>query len=360
MTAHPSIRPNPGILDIQAYVGGASKVDGANRTVKLSANENPFGPSPKAIEAYKAGADSLHRYPGTGAELRQAIADVHGLEADQIVCGAGSDEIIALLIKAYVGVDDEVLYPEHGFTMFRLSTLSAGGKPITAPETNMTTDVDALIERIGPRTKIIFVANPNNPTGTMVGRAALEKLADALPPHTLMVIDGAYAEYLRPEETDGAVDIIRARENVVMTRTFSKIHGLAAVRLGWCYGPTHVIDVLNRVRGPFNVTAAAQAAGEAAIRDQAYVEHCRVTNEVWRDWLTKEVRAAGFEVTPSMGNFILVHTGDQTDAMDNALKARGLIIRRVGEYGLHEHLRISIGDEQSCKDVAETIRSLGS
>ncbi|MEM7060787.1 MAG: histidinol-phosphate transaminase [Pseudomonadota bacterium] len=358
MNAHPTIRPNPGVLDIKAYVGGASKVEGANRTVKLSANENPFGPSPKAIEAYRAGADSLHRYPGTGAELRQAIADVHGLEADRIVCGAGSDEIIALLIKAYVGVGEEVLYPEHGFTMFRLSTLAAGGTPVTAPETDMTADVDALIERIGPKTKIIFVANPNNPTGTMVGRAELELLADALPPHTLLVIDGAYAEYLRPEESDGAVEIVRARDNVVMTRTFSKIHGLAALRLGWCYGPSHVIDVLNRVRGPFNVTASAQAAGEAAMRDQAYVDDCRVTNEVWRDWLTKEVRAAGFQVTSSMGNFILVHSDDRTDDMDAALKARGLIVRRVGEYGLHAHLRISVGDEQSCREVAETIRSI--
>ena len=360
MTAHPTIRPNPRVLDIEAYVGGASKVDGANRTVKLSANENPFGPSPKAIEAFKANADTLHRYPGTGAELRQAIAEVHGLEAEQIVCGAGSDELIALLITAYVSEGDEVLYSEHGFTMFRLSTLAASGTPVAAPETDMTTNVDSLIAHLTDKTKIVFVANPNNPTGTMIGRAELERLADALPPQTLLVIDGAYAEYLRPEEDDGAVDIIRARQNVLMTRTFSKIHGLAAVRLGWCYGPQHVIDVLNRVRGPFNVTAPAQAAGEAAIRDQAYVEDCRVTNEVWRDWLTKEIRAAGFEVTPSYGNFILVHTGDQTDAVDAALKARGLIVRRVDEYGLYEHLRMSIGDEQSCRDVAATMRAMGS
>lgn len=358
MTAHTTIRPNPGILDIEAYVGGASKIAGANRTIKLSANENPLGPSPKAIEAYRDLAETLHRYPGTGLELRQAIADVHGLDADKIVCGAGSDEIIALLIKAYVGAGEEVLYPEHGFTMFRLSTLAAGGVPLTAPETGLTTDVDALIDRMGSKTKIVFVANPNNPTGTMIGADALRRLADALPPHTLLVLDGAYAEYLSPSETDGAVDIVRERDNVVMTRTFSKIHGLAALRLGWCYGPSHVIDVLNRVRGPFNVTLPAQAAGEAAIRDQSYVDHCRITNEVWRDWLTKEVKAAGFDVTPSFANFILVHTGDRKDEVDQALKARGLVVRRVDEYGLHQHLRVSVGDETACRDVAQVFRSL--
>ena len=354
MSVHPTIRPNPGILEIAPYVGGASKLDGANRTIKLSANENPFGPSPKAAEAYRAMAEHLHMYPGTGAELRTAIAEVHGLEAEQIVCGAGSDEIIALLINAYVAEGDEVLYTEHGFTMFRLSTLAASGLPVAAPETDLTTDVDSLIARLSDRTKLVFVANPNNPTGTMIGQAELTRLADALPPQALLVIDGAYAEYLGPGETDGAVDIVRSRENVIMTRTFSKIHGLAAVRLGWCYGPQHVIDVLNRVRGPFNVTAAAQAAGEAAIRDVEYVEHCRITNEAWRDWLTKQIQSK-FPVTPSMGNFILVHTGDDTDGVDSALKARGLIVRRVAEYGLHHHLRISIGDEAACRAVAEVI-----
>ncbi|MEM9138592.1 MAG: histidinol-phosphate transaminase [Pseudomonadota bacterium] len=358
MTAHQTIRPNPGILDIEAYVGGASTLAGANRTIKLSANENPLGPSPKAMAAYRDLADTLHRYPGTGLELREAIADVHGLDAAQIVCGAGSDEIIALLIKAYVGVGEEVLYPEHGFTMFRLSTMAVGGRPMTAPEANLTTDIDALIDRLGPKTKIVFVANPNNPTGTMIGGDGLRRLADALPAHTLLVLDGAYAEYLSPTESDGAIDIVRERDNVVMTRTFSKIHGLAALRLGWCYGPPHVIDVLNRIRGPFNVTLPAQAAGEAAIRDQGYVEHCRITNEVWRDWLTKEVRASGFDVTPSHANFILVRTGAETDAVDQALKARGLIARRVDEYGLHEHIRISIGDESACRDVAQVFRSL--
>lgn len=354
MSVHPTIQPNPGILDIAPYVGGASQIDGANRTVKLSANENPFGPSPKAIEAYRALADHLHLYPGTGAELRQAIADVHGLEAERIVCGAGSDEIISLLINGYVTEGDEVLYPEHGFTMFRLSTMAASGTPVAAPETDLTTNVDSLIERLNDRTKLVFVANPNNPTGTMVGQAELTRLADAMPSQALLVLDGAYAEYLSPEETDGAVDLVRGRENVVMTRTFSKIHGLAALRLGWCYAPQHVIDVLNRIRGPFNVTAAAQAAGEAAIRDLDYVEHCRITNEVWRDWLTKQI-SARFPVTPSLGNFILVHTGADTDGVDAALKARGLIVRRTNEYGLTQHLRISIGDEAACRAVAEVV-----
>lgn len=351
------IRPRPGIMDIAPYVGGAATVDGANRAIKLSANENPYGPSRKAIDAYRGRADELGVYPESHAPLARAIGEVHGLEPHRIVVGNGSDELIALLTKAYSGPGDEVLFSQHGFLMYRLSALAAGATPVTAPETKLTTDVDAMIAAMTERTTLVFVANPNNPTGTMIGNEDLSRLADALPPRALMVIDAAYAEYLRPSDRDGAAALAHERENVAMTRTFSKIYGLAALRLGWLYGPEHVVDVLHRVRGPFNVTVPALAAGEAAVRDQEWVEHCRVTNEVWRDWLAREIRDAGLPVVPSKGNFLLVEAGDRTSDLDQHLKSRGLIARRVDGYGLPGHLRISIGDEEACRLVAEAVHA---
>jgi histidinol-phosphate aminotransferase len=369
MTAHPTICPRPGVLDIAPYVGGESTAPGANRVIKLSSNENPSGPSPKAFDAYLESVKGLALYPDGGhLALRRAIAEVHGLEVDRIVCGAGSDELIALLCKAYAGAGDEVLYSRHGFLMYKLSALAAGATPVTAPERDLTTDVDAMIAALTERTRLVFVANPNNPTGTMVSGAEIARLADALPPRALLVLDAAYAEYVRRPGHDGPHDggphdggaaLVRARDNVVMTRTFSKIHGLAALRLGWAYAPEHVIDVLNRVRGPFNVASPALAAGEAAIRDVDYAAHCSVTNEVWRDWLTKEIRSVGFGVTPSQGNFILVDTGGRAPDVDTHLKSRGLIVRRMDSYGLPGHLRISIGDEEGCRAVADALRGFG-
>ena len=360
MTAHPTIQPRPGVLAISPYVGGESGVPGANRGIKLSSNENPFGPSPKAREAYLAAGETLELYPDGGhLALREAIASAHGLEAGRITCGAGSDELIALLCKAYAGAGDEVLYSQHGFLMYKISALSCGATPVTAPERDLTADVDAMIAALTPRTRLVFIANPNNPTGTMIPESEVARLAAALPPQALLVLDAAYAEYVRLPGHDGGAALVRARDNVVMTRTFSKIHGLAALRLGWAYGPDHVIDVLNRVRGPFNVAAPALAAGAAAIRDADYAEHCAITNEVWRDWLSKEIRAAGFGVTPSHGNFILVECGPRTPEVDAFLKSRGLIVRRMEGYGLPGHLRITVGDEEGCRAVAHALRSFG-
>lgn len=355
MTAHPSIRPREGVMAIAPYQGGAATIAGVNRAIKLSSNENPFGPSPRAREAYLGAADGLALYPDGGAAvLRRAIAKAHGLEAGRIVCGAGSDELIALLARAYAGPGDEVLYSAHGFLMYRLSALAAGATPVAAPERELTADVDALIAHLSARTRLVFLANPNNPTGTMLPGAELARLADALPERALLVVDAAYAEYVRGY--DGGAALAAARENVVMLRTFSKIHGLAALRLGWAFGPAHVIDVLNRVRGPFNVSAPALAAGAQAVQDRDYVEHCAITNEVWRDWLTKELRAAGFGVQPSHGNFVLVDTGDRAEAVDRHLAGRGLIVRRMDGYGLPGHLRITIGDAAACRAVADAMR----
>ncbi len=360
MPAHPMIRPRPGVLDITPYVGGESAAPGANRVVKLSSNENPLGPSPKAFDAYIDAAKTLALYPDGGHHaLRRAIAEVHGLEAERIVCGAGSDEIIALLCKAYAGPGDEVLHSAHGFLMYRLSAMAAGATPVAVPERDLTADVDALIGALSERTRLVFLANPNNPTGTMVAAEALDRLAGTLPPQALLVIDAAYAEYVREPGHDGGAALVEARDNVVMTRTFSKIYGLAALRLGWAYAPEHVIDVMNRVRGPFNVTAPALGCGEAAMRDRDYVEHCAVNNEAWREWLAKELREAGFPVTPSHANFLLVETGARTADADAWLKRRGLIARRVDAYGLPGHLRISVGDENACRAVAEAMRELG-
>ena len=360
MSAHPTIRPRPGVLEITPYVGGESAAPGANRVIKLSSNENPLGPSPKAFDAYIDAAKGLAVYPDGGhLALRRAIAEMHGLEADRLVCGAGSDEIIALLCKAYAGPGDEVLHSAHGFLMYRLSALAAGATPVTAPERELTADVDALVGALTERTRLVFLANPNNPTGTKVAAADLDRLAAALPPQALLVIDAAYAEYVREADYDSGIALVQARDNVVMTRTFSKIYGLASLRLGWAYAPEHVIDVLNRVRGPFNVTGPALACGEAAVRDRDYVEHCAVTNEAWRDWLAKELREAGFPVTPSAANFLLVETGARTADADAWLKRRGLIARRVDAYGLPGHLRITVGDEGACRAVAEAMRELG-
>ncbi|MEM6905828.1 MAG: histidinol-phosphate transaminase, partial [Pseudomonadota bacterium] len=275
--AQPAIQPRPGILEIAPYVGGAAHAEGVAKVHKLSSNENPLGPSPLAKAAYTAAGRHLELYPDGGHEaLRRAIGEVYDLPPEQLVCGSGSDEIIALLCRAYAGQGDEVLYSAHGFLMYKLSALSSGATPVTAPERALTTDVDALIAAMTERTRLVFVANPNNPTGTMVSDAEIERLADALPPQAMLVIDSAYAEYV--PGSDGGAGLVAARENVVMTRTFSKIYGLGALRLGWAYAPAHVIDVMNRVRGPFNVTAPALAAGEAAIRDQGWVAACVEAN----------------------------------------------------------------------------------
>jgi histidinol-phosphate aminotransferase len=352
---HPAIRPKAGILDIAPYVGGQSAIPGANRVVKLSSNENPHGPSPRALEAFGAEADRLAAYPDGGhARLRAAIAEVHGLDPGRILCGNGSDECLALLAQAYAGPGDEVIHTEHGFGLYRINALMVGATPVEVPERDLATDADAILAACTERTRLIYLANPNNPTGTMIGRAALARLAENIPPQALLVLDGAYAEYVREADYDAGVSLVEARDNVVMTRTYSKIHGLAALRLGWMYGPAHVIDALSRFRPPFNVNSPALAAGEAAMRDVEHVDRCAVLNEVWRDWLAKKLAALGLPCTPSQANFLLADFGspERAEAADAHLKARGLIVRRTASYKLPGHLRITVGDEPACRAVA--------
>lgn len=350
--------PQPGILQIALYVGGEAHLPGVAAPLKLSSNENPLGPSPAARAAFSASADSLHRYPDSGhAALRAAIAEVHGLDPARIICGAGSDEIIAFLCQAFAGPGDEVIHTEHGFAMYRISALAVGATPVEVAERERVTDVDAILAACTPRTRLVFIANPNNPTGTMIGAEAVARLADGLPGGCLLVLDGAYAEFVPGFDAGGA--LVEARENVVMTRTFSKIYGLGALRVGWGYGPQPVIDVLNRIRGPFNLSTPALAAAEAAVRDRDWVAHCQAETIRWRQWLVGELAALGILSDESHANFALARFRDAGEAVaaDTALRAAGILVRRVANYGLPAALRITVGDGPACKRVVAALRA---
>ncbi|MCA0855359.1 histidinol-phosphate transaminase [Phaeobacter italicus] len=351
------IAPQPGIMDIALYEGGAAHVKGMSNVTKLSSNENPLGPSPKAIEAMQAAVAQMHRYPSSDhASLRGAIGDVYGLPAEQIICGAGSDEIIAFLCQAYAGPGDEVLFTEHGFAMYRISALAAGATPVEVHERERVTDVDALIEGCTDRTRLVFIANPNNPTGTMISTAELARLADGIPKQAILVLDGAYAEYV--EGYDAGASLVASRDNVVMTRTFSKIYGLGGARVGWGYAPKPIIDVLNRIRGPFNLSSTALAAAEAAVRDTAYTEHCRKENATWRSWLAEALAELGIPSDTSCANFILARfaSAQEAESCDAYLQSRGLIVRRVAGYKLPAALRMTVGDEASCRALAAAVK----
>ncbi|PIB25834.1 histidinol-phosphate transaminase [Amylibacter kogurei] len=350
------IIPRPGIMDIELYVGGKGHLDGVENVVKLSSNENPLGPSPKAIAAYREESKYLNIYPSSDhSNLRDAIAHVHGLDAKRIICGNGSDEIITFLTQAFAGEGDEVVFTEHGFLMYKVCTLAAGATPVVVSETNRTTDVDAILAACNENTKLVFIANPNNPTGTMIDAAEVERLADGLPSQTLLVLDGAYAEFV--DGFDGGASLIDQRDNIIMTRTFSKIYGLGGLRLGWAYAPQNIIDILGRLRGPFNVNSAALTAGLAAMNDQEYVNNCRTENAKWRDWLADELANAGMSSDVSFANFILVRFADEAeaDSANEALQQNGLLVRAVKGYNLPDCLRITIGKGVDCKRVASVL-----
>lgn len=344
MSKHPA--PKSGIMEISPYVGGKSKVDGAQRVIKLSSNENPWGPSPKATKAYAELANELNRYPDGGhGALRAAISEVTGFAENELICGSGSDELLGLTVHAYAGAGDEVLFTEHGFLMYRIYTLGNGATPVTAPESNLTADIDALLKAVTPKTKIVFLANPNNPTGTVIPFSEVKRLRDGLREDIVLGLDAAYAEYLEHADYDAGHSLVNDT-NTIVFHTFSKIYGLPGLRLGWAHGPAHIVDVLNRVRSPFNVNSPALAAGIAAIRDQAYVKQMRDKNRAEQARVSDAIRAYGYNVVPSVTNFILVHFGNDAAAVNQHLMSRGLIVREVGNYGLPEFLRISIGTEE--------------
>lgn len=343
-------QPQPGILGITPYKGGEGAVPGVADVRKLSSNESPLGPSPKAAAAYAALATELHRYPdGASDALRQAIAKHHGLDPERIVCGNGSDELIGLITAAFAGPGDEVVYSQHGFLMYPIAAMAHGAKPVVAPEKNLTADVDALIAAVTPKTKIVFLANPNNPTGTYLPAAEVKRLRAGLLPHVLLVIDAAYAEYVTRNDYSAGVELVDAGDNTVMTRTFSKIYGLAALRIGWMYAPTNIVDIINRTRGPFNVNAAAQVTAVAALADVGHIDAARTHNDIWLPKLTEGIRALGLEVAPSVGNFLLIRFGKapkDAAAADAFLRGRGLVLRGMAAYGLADCLRLTIGTEE--------------
>ena len=355
-----TVQPREGLLNIRPYKPGAAEAPGVENPVKLSSNENALGCSEKASAAFQASADQLHIYPDGGAtRLREAIAKAEGLEAERIVCGAGSDELLQLLGKAYLNPGDKVVQSQYGFLVYKLVAMQSLAELVVAPETGYRTDVDAIIEAAGDDAKIVFVANPNNPTGTYIPASEITRLRDALPDETLLVLDSAYAEFVEDPDYEAGIELARTRDNVVMTRTFSKIHGLAALRLGWAYGDPSIIDVLHRVRGPFNVNLPAIEAGIAAIEDADFVRRSIAHNTQWVDFLRQQIGGLGLEVTPSVCNFVLVHfpeSGDKTapDA-DAYLTSQGLIVRRLEPYGLPHALRITIGKEDENRRLAEAL-----
>lgn len=339
--------PQPGLMDIALYKGGESKIAGRDDALKLSANENPYGPNPAALAAYTAAAGDLHRYPPTDhSPLANAIAEVHGLEPERIICGVGSDEIIHFLCQCYAGPGTEVIHTRHGFAMYQISAQAAGATPVEADESNRTVDVDAILGQVTDATRLVFIANPANPAGTMLGDNALTRLADSLPSNVILVLDGAYAEFA--DGYDGGAELARTRPNVVMTRTFSKLYGLGGLRVGWAYGPEEIIDVLLRIRGPFNLSAAQLAAAEAAVRDRDWANAIATANASERARLQKALAGVGIPSDRSHANFVLARFRDADDAKaaDAHLRSAGIIVRYVANYGFPDALRITIGTPQ--------------
>lgn len=349
-------RPRPEVLRAQPYVAGESAVVGVNRVVTLSANEGAFGPPPAAMAAYARAAGELHRYPeGSSAGLRRAIGGRFGLDPERIVCGAGSDELISLLCQTYAGPGAEIVMSRHGFTMYEIAGKLAGASVVKAPERRLTADVDAMLACVSPATRLVFLANPNNPTGSLLPASEVERLRAGLPPEVLLVLDAAYAEYVDRPDYDAGAALVDAGENTVMTRTFSKIFGMGGVRLGWAYAPAAVADALNRARGPFNVGRPAQEAGVAALAEPGWLERSRAHNARARAWLAAGLERAGLRVWPSEANFLLVDFGDagRAEAADHFLRARGVVVRSTRGYGLPDCLRVTIGTDEECALVVE-------
>jgi len=339
-------------MNLNPYIPGDSHTYGAGKIYNLSANENPLGASDKVCQALAEASRNIASYPDGGAnELRQAIARKYGLNAEQIICGNGSDELISLLANTYIREGDEAIYSQHGFIVYPIAITAAGGRPVVAPEKDLKTDVDAILAKVSPKTRLVFLANPNNPTGSYLPFDEVVRLQKGLPSHVLLVLDAAYAEYVSRNDYAAGIELVSSSSNVVMTRTFSKIYGLAGLRLGWLFAPSHIIDILNRVRAPYNINSMALAAGIAAIHDDEHIMKSVVHNARWIDTLSQELSALGLVVTPSVCNFLLVHfpekSGKSAREADRYLRSHGLIPRMMTSYGLPEALRISIGTEEA-------------
>jgi histidinol-phosphate aminotransferase len=357
-------QPKSWIMDIAPYVPGRSTTDDGAKAAKLSSNENPLGTSKEAAAAFAAEKTSLERYPdASAADLREAIAVRYGLDPARIIYGTGSDEVLHLIAGAYAGPGDEVIFVRYGFAVYEIATRRVGAVPVIAPDADYATDVDTIVACVTERTRIVFLANPNNPTGTFASREQIARLHKALPPQVMLVIDQAYAEYLEPADDDGGLALAMSQPNVIVTRTFSKIFGLAAERIGWGYGPADAVAAMHRIRAPFNITIAGQKAAIAALGAQGFVDHSRAHNGQWRAWLADEIAKlgnAGLRVVPSKANFLLVlFEGKLTaEAAYKALMAHGYIVRWLPGQKLAHGLRISIGTEDETRGLAAALRRI--
>jgi histidinol-phosphate aminotransferase len=357
-----SPQPLSGLKNIAPYVGGESEITGFDRVIKLASNEGAFGPSPKTLEALNAIGGDFHRYPdGDCNEIRDLLAVKNQLPKDNIICGAGSDELISLLCRSYAGPGDEILYSAHGFAMYPIYGRTVGATVVGAPENGITVDVDQLLAHVTDKTKLLFIANPNNPTGTYIPISEVQRLIDGLRKDVLLVLDSAYSEFVdRDDYSDGA-EFVTANDNVVVLRTFSKIYGMGGLRLGWAYAPDGVIDILNRMRSPFNVAYPAMVAGVAAIQDEEFLKMSQEHNKKWLKWTTDSIRALGLEVPDSVCNFVIVRFPEDkgknatAESADIYLKSKGIIVRRMAGYGLPDALRISIGLEDEMRIVVDAL-----
>ncbi len=349
-------QPVPSVTAVAPYKGGDSALPGFADPIKLASNENPLGVSPAARAAVAEAAARLNRYPDPAAvSLREALGRLHGVDPDRIVCSAGSDEITQMIVRAFIAPGDEIIQSRYGFSIYRVFAQVAGAVVRLAEETNLTADVDAILSLVGPRTRVVFLANPNNPTGTYISAAEVRRLHAGLPSDVLLVLDGAYAEYVEADDYSAGVELATEAGNVLVVRTFSKAYGLAALRLGWAYGSPALIQTFNTVREPFNVSALAQAAGVAALGDQDFIAASVAHNRKERARLSRGLADLGLEVVPTAGNFVLAGFPDRPGATapeaDAWLRAAGIIVRRVDSYGLDNYLRISVGTASECDAV---------
>lgn len=353
--------PKSGILEIAPYVPGKSGAGLQGRIFKLSANEAALGPSPKAVEAFRNASAKLEDYPdGSARLLREAIGRSFNIDPTNVVCGVGSGELLHYLANIYLGPGDEAIHTTHGFLLYPIATMANGATSVVAAEKNLTADVDSILSAVTPRTKVVWLANPNNPTGTYVTASEVRRLRDNLLSNVLLVLDAAYADFVSNEDYEAGIELVKATENTVMARTFSKIHGLAAARLGFIFGPAHLIDVVNRTRDPFNANGPAMQAAIASLADTAHYASAQAHNKKWRAWLTDEVTKLGLKITPSAANFILIHFPDQkgksAEDADAFLTKRGLILRAVKAYKLPQALRLTVGTEEANRLVIDALR----
>jgi histidinol-phosphate aminotransferase len=362
MTTAPE--PKPWIMAIAPYIPGRSTTDDGRKVAKLSSNENPLGTSPKAREAFASAAGRLERYPdASGTELRDVLAAKYGLDPARIIYGNGSDEILHLAAGAFAGPGDEVIYVKYGFAVYEIAARRVGATPVIAPDKDYATDVDAILALVTEKTRIVYIANPNNPTGTYASKGEIARLHAGLPGNVLLVLDHAYAEYIEGDAEDGGMALAEAAPNVLVTRTFSKMYGLAAERIGWGYASPAIIEAMHRIRLPFSITIAGTAAAIAALGDTEFVDHARAHNAEWRRWFASEIGKlsnAGLRAVPSQANFVLVlFEGKLTaEAAYKGLMDAGYIVRWLPGQGLPHGLRITVGTEDETKGVAAALRAL--